>query len=73
MFCGGDKSIEFVDIVSLYSDLVEKVQVDILWLRFTADLNLLIFYPTHLKLSYNYNTQTPYFSCPDIKAPLSYL
>lgn len=67
IFCSRDESIELINVVSLYFDLVEKVKIDILWLRFTADLNLFIFYPTHLKLSYNYNLQIPYFSCPIIK------
>lgn len=69
IFGGGDESIELINIISLYSDLVEEVQIDILRLRFTAEFNLLIFYPTHLKLSYNYNLQIHFISVVQILKP----
>jgi hypothetical protein len=50
IFSCRDESVEFVDVICIHSDLIEKIKINVLRFRLTAKLHLLVFNPTHLQI-----------------------
>ena len=50
----GDESFDLIEIVLVDFDFVEEIEVDVFWVRFTAQFDFLGFHLTHY-LSYKNN------------------
>ena len=48
LLSGGDQSINFVEVIFIYFNFIQEVEVKVFGVRFTAEFNLLPFNIAHL-------------------------